>query len=43
MFVIAVIPWIACLILYTLAYRTYPKDKATLRQAMENRRKELEK
>jgi MFS family permease len=43
MFVIAVVPWIACLILYTLAYTTYPRDKATLRQAMENRRKELEK
>jgi MFS family permease len=43
MFVIAVIPWIICLILYTLAYRTYPKDKAMLRQAMETRRKELEK
>jgi hypothetical protein len=43
MFVIAVIPWIVCLVLYTLAYRTYPKDKSTLRLAMENRRKELEK
>ncbi|WXG46927.1 MAG: MFS transporter [Candidatus Atabeyarchaeum deiterrae] len=43
MFAIAVIPWIACLILYSLVYKSYPKDKATLRQTMENRRKELEK
>jgi MFS family permease len=43
MFVIALIPWILCLILYTLVYKSYPKDKATLRQIMENRRKELEK
>jgi len=43
MFAIAVIPWIACLILYSLVYKSYPKDKATLRQIMENRRKELEK
>ena len=43
MFVIAIIPWTLCLILYTLAYRTYRKDKATLRQTMEDRRKELAK
>jgi hypothetical protein len=43
MFVIAVIPWILCLVLYTLVYRSYPKDKATLKEILEKRRKELEK
>jgi MFS family permease len=42
MFVIAVVPWIICLVLYTLVYRSYPTDKSTLRQTMAKRRKELE-
>jgi MFS family permease len=43
MFVIALIPWILCLILYTLVYKSYPKDKTMLRESLEKRRKELEK
>jgi MFS family permease len=33
MFLMAVIPWILCLIFYTLVYKTYPKDFATCRDS----------
>ncbi len=37
MFYVAFIPWIICLILYTLVYFTYPKDHERMRNALANR------
>ncbi|MFX1496734.1 MAG: spinster family MFS transporter [Promethearchaeota archaeon] len=42
MFLVALIPWIICLILYTLVYFTYPKDYEKMRVFLENRAKKLE-
>jgi MFS family permease len=43
MFIAAIIPWILCLIFYTLAYKTFPPDAEKMRKIMEQRGKELEK
>jgi MFS family permease len=43
MFIAAFIPWILCLVFYTLAYRTYPSDVASCRECLEQRGKELAK
>jgi MFS family permease len=43
MFLMAVIPWILCLIFYTMVYRNYPRDFGACRESLECRRKELEK
>jgi MFS family permease len=43
MFFSAAIPWTICLIMYTLAYKTFPHDAERLRKSMEQRGKELEK
>lgn len=40
MFLVAIIPWIICLVLYTLVYYTYPKDVATARNALKVRAEE---
>ncbi|MHA1295706.1 MAG: spinster family MFS transporter [Promethearchaeota archaeon] len=42
MFFVAFIPWILCLILFTLVYFTYPRDRDRVRKILEERRKELE-
>ena len=42
MFLVALIPWIICLILYTLVYTSYPEDYKKIRIILEQRRlKEL--
>ncbi|WXG47279.1 MAG: MFS transporter [Candidatus Atabeyarchaeum deiterrae] len=43
MFLVAVIPWILCLIFYTLAYKTYAVDAEKMRKKLEQRGRELEK
>jgi MFS family permease len=42
MFLVALIPWIICLVLYTLVYKTYPKDYEKMRSVLEERAKALE-
>ena len=42
MFITALIPWIICLVLYTLIYFTYPKDYEKMRIFLEERAKKLE-
>lgn len=37
MFLVALIPWTLCLILYTLVYKTYPKDAEKMRKILANR------
>jgi MFS family permease len=37
MFLVALIPWILCLILYTLVYKTYYKDAEQMRKVLEQR------
>lgn len=37
------IPWTLCIIIWTLAYRTYYKDKSRIHQFLEQRRKEITK
>jgi MFS family permease len=41
-FIIALIPWIICLILYSFVYFTYPKDYEKMRVLLDNRAKILE-
>jgi MFS family permease len=43
MFLVALIPWIICLIVYSFIYKTYPKDYETMRTILEDRAKQLEK
>jgi sugar phosphate permease len=40
MFWVAFIPWIICLILYTLVYFTYPQDAERMRKLLEERTSE---
>ncbi|MEJ2278521.1 MAG: MFS transporter [Candidatus Lokiarchaeota archaeon] len=42
MFLMSIIPWIICLILYTFVYFTYPKDHEDARKLLESRAKKLE-
>ncbi len=42
MFWVALIPWILCLILYTFAYKTYPKDLERIHKVLQKRREEME-
>ncbi|MEX2753209.1 MAG: MFS transporter [Candidatus Freyarchaeota archaeon] len=37
------IPWILCVLIWTLAYRTYYKDRSRIQQFLEQRRKEITK
>jgi MFS family permease len=37
MFLVALIPWILCLILYTFLYKSYPKDYEKMRTILEER------
>jgi MFS family permease len=39
MFWVAFIPWVLCLLLYTLVYFTYPKDKQRVKEILEARRR----
>lgn len=39
MFLVALIPWTLCLILYSLVYKTYPKDFDKIRKILEQRGK----
>lgn len=41
MFWVAFVPWIICLILYTLVYFTYPKDRDNTRAILIKRRNEM--
>ena len=41
-FLVALIPWIICLILYSFIYLTYPKDYEKMRVLLDNRAKILE-
>ncbi|MGQ9721184.1 MAG: MFS transporter [Candidatus Jordarchaeum sp.] len=36
-----IIPWVACLLVWFLAYRTYPKDRDRIFKLLEERRKEM--
>jgi hypothetical protein len=36
------VPWVVCLVLYSLFYWAYPRDSARLRAMMSQRAKELE-
>ncbi|MHA1606129.1 MAG: hypothetical protein ACTSWP_01065 [Candidatus Freyarchaeota archaeon] len=42
MLLTTVVPWTACLILFTVAYKFYPVDKQRLHLLLEERRKALE-
>jgi MFS family permease len=39
MFLVALIPWILCLIFYTFVYKTYPSDAEKIRRVLEQRGK----
>jgi MFS family permease len=41
MFLVALIPWIICLIIYSFVYLTYPKDYEKTRILLEERAKQL--
>jgi MFS family permease len=41
MFLVALIPWIICLIIYSFVYLTYPKDYEKMRITLEERAKKL--
>jgi tellurite resistance protein TehA-like permease len=43
MFIMAFVPWILCLIFYTIGYFTYPRDFERCRTCLEERGRELEK
>lgn len=39
MFLVALIPWILCLVFYTFVYKTYPSDAEKIRKVLEQRGK----